>query len=132
DAAPTTSRCENVVRNEMLGRWVNARHELLRLDRQDGPRSRRLHHVEVRAGEADRAENIRQRIHAARGDRSSFDQEMHFAKSRSTGKPNLYRWQCAFAVVGTYFASTFRPAFRLSKFMIVLNTSGYVPIVSPR
>ena len=31
-----------------------------------------------------------------------------------------------------YRGSNFLPAFRLSKFMIVLNTSGYVPIVSPR
>jgi hypothetical protein len=31
-----------------------------------------------------------------------------------------------------YFGSFFLPAFKLSKFKIVLNTSGYVPIVSPR
>jgi hypothetical protein len=31
-----------------------------------------------------------------------------------------------------YFSASFRPAFRLSKFMMVFSTSEYVPRVSPR
>ena len=35
-------------------------------------------------------------------------------------------------VTSNHFGSSFLPAFKLSKCRIVLKTSGYVPIVSPR
>jgi hypothetical protein len=61
-------------------------------------------------------------------ERVSQEPRMQRRRRRTTIADGAFKPRASYS----YRESNFLPAFKLSKFKIVLNTSGYVPIVSPR
>ena len=65
-ASPATARCEDVIRDEVVAGRMDARDELLRFDREDGPRVRGLYHIEVGAVQSNGPQDVGEWIHATK------------------------------------------------------------------